>query len=90
MTTKSDLIEAVASSTGSTKSTTKEIVDATINHIASSLLQGDKIQIAGLGTFAVKDTAARAARNPRTGETVNLPAGRKITFKPAADLKAKL
>lgn len=90
MTTKSDVIDAVSAITGQTKSATKDIVDAAFNHVAEALASGNKVQIAGLGIFDVKATKARTGRNPATGEPVNIAAGRKITFKPAADLKAKL
>lgn len=90
MTTKSDIIEAVSAATGHTKSATKEIVDSAFAKIGDALVRGDKVQIAGLGTFAVKDTAARVGRNPATGAAVDIPAGKKLTFKPASDLKASL
>lgn len=90
MTTKSDIIEAVSAATGQTKTATKEIVDSAFATLAAALVQGDKVQIAGLGTFAVKDTAARVGRNPASGAAVEIPAGKKISFKPASDLKASL
>lgn len=89
MTTKSDLIAAVAASTGKPQTVVKEVVDALVVEITDSLLTSQKVQIAGLGTFAVKATAARKARNPRTGDTVDVEAGHKLTFKAASDLKAK-
>lgn len=90
MTTKSDVIDAVAAQTGQTKTITKDIVDAAFAHVAEALATGNKVQIAGLGVFDVKDTKARTGRNPRTGEAVSIAAGRKISFKPSADLKAAL
>lgn len=90
MTTKSEIIDAVASALGQPKGTTKDIVDGAFGYVANALVAGEKVQIAGLGVFEVKATAARLGRNPATGEPVNIPAGKKISFKPAADLKAKL
>lgn len=89
MTTKSDIIAAVASGTGNTQATTKTIIDAAVDTIAAALVAGEKVQIAGLGTFTVKPTEARTARNPRDGSPVEIEAGFKISFKTASDLKAK-
>ncbi|TJW14376.1 MAG: HU family DNA-binding protein [Mesorhizobium sp.] len=90
MTTKTEIAARVAADTGMTKADAASAVNATIDAIAAALVAGDKVQMAGLGVFGVKATAARQGRNPRTGETVNIAAGRKVTFKPAADLKGRL
>ncbi len=90
MTTKNELAAQVASRAGMTKADAAAAVNSMVDAIADTLVNGEKVQIAGLGVFTVKATAARQARNPRTGETVNIAAGRKISFKPGADLKARL
>ena len=90
MTTKSEIVDAVSASTGQTKQATKQTVDAVFAHITSCLVNGEKVHISGLGAFSVKETAARTGRNPATGATVDIPAGRKIVFKPSADVKASL
>ncbi|AMX93713.1 MULTISPECIES: HU family DNA-binding protein [Mesorhizobium] len=90
MTTKNEIAAIVAGETGMTKADAAAAVNATIDAIAGSLIAGIKVQIAGLGVFGVKATAARQGRNPRTGDTVQIAAGKKITFKPGADLKARL
>jgi len=51
------------------------------------LKKGEEVSVAGFGIFAVKDRAARVARNPKTGEPVNVPAKRVPKFKPAKALK---
>lgn len=88
MTTKSDLIARVATSLGVTQASVKAVVDALINSIGLDLAGGQKVQIAGLGTFEKKATAARVGRNPRTGEPVSIPAGSKLAFKASSELKA--
>ncbi len=62
-------------------------VNAMLAGIGAALQRGAKVQIAGFGIFTVKDTKARKGRNPRTGEAVDIPAKKKITFKPATRLK---
>jgi DNA-binding protein HU-beta len=63
-----------------------DIVDA----IRHQLRGHGEIRISGLGTLRVKPTKARTARNPRTGEAVNVPAGKRLAFKPSAEFSATL
>jgi len=90
MTTKTELIGAVAAATGQTLATTREIVDATIDVIGVNLVFGNEVKLVGLGVFTVKDTPAKAGRNPATGAAITIAAGRRIGFKPGKDLKARL
>lgn len=90
MTTKNEISARVAAETGMTKVDAATEVNSMVDAIADTLVSGEKVQIAGLGVFSVKATAARQGRNPRTGDTVQIAAGRKVTFKPAADLKGRL
>lgn len=90
MTTKSDIVAAVAASLGKPQSLTKDFVDASIDAIATALVAGEKVQIAGLGVFEVKATKARTGRNPQTGQPVPIAAGKKLAFKAASDLKGRL
>ncbi|TIX28823.1 HU family DNA-binding protein [Mesorhizobium sp.] len=90
MTTKNEIAAIVAGETGMTKADAAAAVNSTIDAIAGSLIAGVKVQIAGLGVFGVKATAARKGRNPASGQVVDVPAGKKITFKPASDLKGRL
>lgn len=59
---------------------TREIIDVVFNTVASNV-SGDGISIPSFGTFKVKDRAARAGRNPRTGEALTIPAKKVVTFK---------
>ena len=65
----------------------EEVVDFVFDTIASSLKKGEEVAIAGFGAFAVKRSAARTARNPRTGEVVQVAAANKPKFRAAKALK---
>lgn len=70
-----------------TKAQAEEVVDMMIDSIVSTLKKGDEVSIAGLGIFSTKTRAARSARNPRTGETIQVPAMRVPKFRAAKALK---
>jgi len=90
-TTKKDLAIQVAKETGCKKSLASKMVDSVFNAMRDSLIQGDRIEIRGFGVFQVKDTRPKpAARNPRTGDVIYVPARRKTHFKPGKLLKDAL
>ncbi|MCD6308517.1 MAG: integration host factor subunit beta [Candidatus Latescibacteria bacterium] len=90
-TTKKDLAMKVAQETGCKKSLASKMVDSIFSAMRNSLIQGDRIEIRGFGVFQVKDTKPKpAARNPRTGEIIYVPARRKTHFKPGKLLKDAL
>ena len=84
---KQDIAEKVHGVLGTTKADAERAVETVVETIVSALKQGDDVSIAGLGIFKTKTRAARAARNPRTGETVQVPAMRVPKFQPAKALK---
>ncbi len=84
---KSGIADAVHGVLGTTKVQAEQVVDAVIEAIIGSLKKGEEVSIAGLGIFSVKDRAARAARNPRTGETVQVAATKVPKFRAAKGLK---
>ncbi len=84
---KQAIIEKVHEVLGGTKASAEEAVDTIINSIVDSLKKGDEVSIAGLGIFSAKMRAARTARNPRTGETVQVKAMRVPKFRAAKALK---
>ena len=61
--------------------------DALVTMLVKNLKKGNRIRIAGLGILQVKKRAARTGRNPATGETIQIPAKKKITFRAAKELK---
>ena len=86
--TKSQLIDAIyEKGTGLTKLQVAEVVDAMIEAITGALAQGNKVEIRGFGNFKVKQRGARKARNPKTGEMVEVPAKRVPFFRPGKELK---
>lgn len=84
---KSELVEAVAEATDSSKSQAQASVDAVLDSITSALQNGDKVSLTGFGTFEVRDRAARTARNPQTGETIQVKASKAPAFKAGKGLK---
>ena len=84
---KGELVSAVAEKAGLTKTQASEAIDAAIDAITGALKKGDEVKLVGFGTFAVADRAAGTARNPRTGETIPVPASKAPKFKAGAALK---
>ena len=84
---KAELIDAVAEGADISKAAATRAVDTVIEQITNTLKKGDQVTLVGFGTFAVKARAARAGRNPRTGETINIPASNNPSFKAGKALK---
>ena len=84
---KTDLVNVVASETGLSKKDVDTVVAATLKAITSALKEGDKVQLIGFGNFEVKSTAEREGRNPKTGETIKISAGKKPVFSASKVLK---
>ena len=84
---KQDIAEKLHAVLGTTKADAERAVEAMIEAIVHTLKQGDEVSIAGLGIFNTKIRAARTARNPRTGESVQVASMRVPKFQPAKALK---
>ena len=84
---KSELIDAVALSADISKAAAGRALDATLSSIAEALQEGDQVSLVGFGTFQVKERAARAGRNPQTGETIQIKASKTPGFKAGKALK---
>jgi len=84
---KQAIVEEVNSVLNTTKVQAEQVVDKVFDSIVATLKKGDDVSIAGLGIFSVKARAARDARNPRTGETVKVPAMKVPKFRAAKALK---
>ena len=78
---KTELIAAVAEKTDLSKKDADAAVSAVLGAITDALKAGDKIQLVGFGTFEVRNRAAKQGRNPRTGETMTVPASKVPAFK---------
>ncbi len=88
--TKKDIVDEIAARTGLTQVDTKIIVECFLDAISKSLQQGKNIEIRGFGRFKVKPKKARTARNPRTGDLVQVEAGIKPVFEASKELKFQL
>ena len=87
MASNSDLINAVADICDVSKAAAQGAVDAVFVAITDSLKQGDDVRLTGFGSFSVTRRAARAGRNPRTGETIQIRASNQAKFKAGEALK---
>ena len=86
--TKSDLIVSMAEKTELSKKSAGAALNAILETITEILVNGDKIQLIGFGTFDVVQRRAKEGRSPRTGEAIHIPASKAPTFKAGAKLKA--
>ncbi len=84
---KQAIAEAVHGVLGGTKVQAEQAVDVMVDSIVKTLKGGGEVSIAGLGIFSVKARAARQARNPRTGESIQVPAMKVPKFRAAKGLK---
>ncbi|WP_342111254.1 integration host factor subunit beta [Methylobacterium sp. SI9] len=66
------------------------VVDAILDRMSAALADGDRVELRDFGTFAIRDREARTGRNPRSGQSVAVPAKRVIHFKPGKTLRARL
>ena len=93
MTTSKDLIKSIVTKKTATEGRkvtqieAKEELDRVVECIVEAIVSGDGVRLMGLGTFTVEDKPAHVARNPRTDETINVPAKKAPKFKISASLK---
>lgn len=84
---KAALVEKVQTVLGGTKVQAEEVVETIFDAIANSVKKGEDVAIAGFGKFSRKESKAREARNPKTGEMVKVPASKKPKFAAAKAFK---
>ena len=87
---KTELVAAVAAKTAMSKKDAEKALTAVLDTVVETLAAGEKVQLVGFGTFDVKKRGERAAKNPRTGETVKVPATKVPAFKAGQALKTKI
>lgn len=85
--TKTELIAITAEKAGMTKKDAEKAVSVALDAIAAELAAGNRVQLAGFGIFETKTRAARTGRNPKTKETIEIPASTSVTFKASKTLK---
>ena len=84
---KSQLIDKIADGADISKAATGRALDAFIDAVGEALKEGDQVALVGFGTFAVRERAARSGRNPQTGATIEIAAGKVPAFKAGKALK---
>ena len=84
---KNDLISSVSADSGLSKADATKAVDAVFDSIEKSLTSGNEVRLVGFGTFSVTDRKASTGRNPRTGESIQIPASKQPRFKAGKGLK---
>ena len=85
--TKREIVNKIAKTLGLTQELVKEVVEGLLAELEEALIRGERIEIRNFGIFKTKITKPRIARNPQTGESISLPARRKVSFKPGKLLK---
>lgn len=90
--TKKDIVKTISEEMGMTQLKTKEIVQKTFDAIVNTLVESKnrRIELRNFGVFEVKKRAARKARNPRTGQRVDVPEKWVVTFKPGKEMEEKV
>ena len=87
---KAELIKAISNETGLSKKDTETTINSFVNVVSNALVNKDKVQLIGFGTFETRERAARTGKNPQTGETLNIPASTTAALKVSKALKEKL
>lgn len=85
--TKADMVERIATATGLTRVETEAVVEGFMVCVHDALAAGQGVELRGFGAFRVQERAPRVARNPSTGEVVDVPARRVPVFRPARELR---
>ena len=88
--TKKEIVKQIADRIGLTQLKTKEIVQLTFDAIVETLLEEKRIELRNFGVFEVKQRKARKARNPRTGDRVDVPPKNVVTFKPGKEMEERV
>ncbi len=88
--TKKEIVKAIADELGLTQMAVKEVVQMTFDHIVDTLVDEHRIELRNFGVFEVKRRAARQARNPKTGEPVEVAARYVVAFKPGKEMEERV
>jgi nucleoid DNA-binding protein len=88
--TKKDIVLKITDSTGIKQVDVKNIVQKTFDVIIDALVRNEKVELRNFGVFKIKERKPRFGRNPRTGESVPVPARKVVVFKPGLEMKQKI
>ncbi|MEL5991259.1 HU family DNA-binding protein [Microbacterium phosphatis] len=86
--TKTELVASIASATGQSQAAVSGVVDALFTTVSEAVAKGSKVSIPGWIAFEQVETAARTGRNPQTGATIEIPAGKRVKVTAGSKLKA--
>ena len=86
--TKQEIVDKVSSATGLTKVETETVINGIMSTIIDSLAENERVELRGFGTFGIKHRMPKKARNPGTGEPINLPERHVPTFKPSKFMRS--
>ncbi len=84
---KAQLVERIAASVNLSKSQAEEVLNSTLQNIATAVKRGEEVKIVGFGTFTKLKRKARNGRNPQTGKAIKIPATWYPKFRPGSDFK---
>jgi DNA-binding protein HU-beta len=87
---KSELLNHIATKLDMKRKDVERTIDAFIEALCAGLKAEAKVNVAGLGIFSVRERKARTARNPKTGETVHVPAKKVVKFRDSKDMKTQV
>lgn len=85
---KTELVAKIAADTGQSQAAVSSVLDGLFSAVSETVAQGEKVSIPGWLTFETVDTAARTGRNPQTGDTIQIPAGKRVKVSVGSKLKA--
>ncbi len=88
--TKADMAQSLFNAIGLNKKEARELVDLFFQELEASLADGEQIRLSGFGNFDLRDKKERPGRNPKTGEKVQIPARRVVTFRAGQKLRARV
>lgn len=87
---KTEIISALAETTGLSKADVEKVYNATFELIKDEVSKGNKVSVSGFGIFDISERAEREGRNPATGEKITIPASKSVKFKAGKELKEKV
>lgn len=87
---KADLVNSISEKTGLSKTKTNEVIDAFVSSVTESLKKGEKVTLVNFGTFNTSERDARKGRNPKTGESIEIPSKRVARFKVGTGLSKNI
>lgn len=85
---KTELVAKIAAETGQSQAAVSNVLDGLFAAVSDTVSKGDKVSIPGWVSFEVVSTSARTGRNPRTGESIEIPAGKRVKVTAGSKLKA--